>query len=42
MVHITLHITIAMHMEGMPPQQKHLLRDCFLGVIKGNQDSDSH
>ena len=22
MVHISLHITIAMHMEDMPPQQK--------------------
>ena len=42
MAHITLHLTIAMHMEGMPPQQKNLLRDCFLAVIIGKQDSDSH
>ena len=42
MAHIALHITIAMHMEGMPPQPKNLLRDCFLGVIIGKKDSDSH
>ena len=43
MVHISLHITITMHMEGMPPQQKkNLLRDCSLAVIIGKQDSDSH
>ena len=42
MVHITLHITIAMHMEGMPPQQKNLLRGCFIAVMIGKQDSDSH
>ena len=42
MVNISLHISIAMHMEGMPPQPKKLLRDCFVAVIIGKQDSDSH
>ena len=41
MVDLSLHITIAMRMEGMPPQQKNLFRYC-LAVIIGKQDSDSH